>query len=256
MWKDKIKSAAPVLVPVAAFATGAGGSYLVTKRLLETKYAELSRQEIEQAKAYYENQSKKSEYSPQALIEELHNKENTEEELKQYSKLIQHYQNTGETAISIEDIPDYDDLEALERYEEKEKEAIRTSNIFAQKEENDMAIEERDSSRPYIVSQEENFENVDEYDQITLTYFAGDDTLVDDRDDVVRDSDRIVGDVNLTKFGVGANSSNVLYIRNENLDTDFEVLRDDGKYTEKVLGYIEHSDDRRRKTPRFRGDDE
>ena len=50
---------------------------------------------------------------------------------------------------------------------------------------------------PYVISWEEFASAVLEYDQDTLTYFEGDDTLVDGRDDVVDDVDGNVGSANL-----------------------------------------------------------
>ena len=97
-------------------------------------------------------------------------------------------------------------------------------------------------------------ENDKEFNQVTLTYFEGDEVLSDERDQTVDDVDGLAGEDNLQRFGHGSGDPNVLYIRNEHISLDMEILRSKGKYTHEVLGFIEHSD--QPKIRRFRSDDE
>lgn len=115
----------------------------------------------------------------------------------------------------------------------------------------------RSSEAPYILHIDEFTENETQYEQQTYTYYEGDDVLSDENDQVVNDRDSIVGEVNLGMFGTGHGSGNehVLYVRNDRLAIDFELVRSEGKYAEEVHGFIEHSDyEPRRRRPRF--DDE
>lgn len=111
---------------------------------------------------------------------------------------------------------------------------------------------------PFIIHRDEFFQNEDEeYDQTTLSYYAGDDVLCDERDEVLEPRDHIVGSANLKMLGTGHGSGdpNVLYIRNPRTCSDFEVVLNDGKYSEDALGFIQHSMfERNRRRQRF--DDE
>ena len=110
---------------------------------------------------------------------------------------------------------------------------------------------------PYIIHKDEHMANDDEFEQVTLTYFAGDDVLSDERDTVIAEPDVIVGLDNLQKFGFGSNDPNVVYIRNPRLEVDYEVIRSEGSFAQEVHGFqgddLQHSERRRR---RVRFDDE
>ena len=81
---------------------------------------------------------------------------------------------------------------------------------------------------PYIIDPSEFGEEVG-YDTETLTYFA-DGVLVDDVDDVIEEPDLVVGLNNLDIFEEFGASS--IYVRNVMYKTDYEVLRDDWKYSD------------------------
>ena len=115
--------------------------------------------------------------------------------------------------------------------------------------------EDVDISKPFIITNHEFMENEAAHTQVTVTYFEGDDVVSDERDQAVSDVDDTIGNENLQKFGKKSNDPNVVYVRNFKLGMDFEVLRSRGKFTEEVLGFIEHSDSRNR-IRKFRGDDE
>jgi hypothetical protein len=117
----------------------------------------------------------------------------------------------------------------------------------------------RTPDKPYILSFEEFNRGEFDYQQITLSYFEGDDTLCDEKDEPITDSDTVVGDDNLTRFGHGSKDNNILYIRNEKMDLDFEVVRSPGKFIHEILGFDDtishehHSGSK--KNRKFRGDD-
>lgn len=81
---------------------------------------------------------------------------------------------------------------------------------------------------PYIIDPSEFGEEVG-YDTETLTYFA-DGVLIDDVDDVIEEPDLVVGLNNLDIFEEFGASS--IYVRNVMYKTDYEVLRDDWKYSD------------------------
>jgi hypothetical protein len=111
----------------------------------------------------------------------------------------------------------------------------------------------RTKDRPYILHVSE-FHDDDDYDKSTLTYFAEDDVLIDSGESPIPNSENIVGDDNLQRFGHGSEDKRTLYVRNELLEMDFEITLSNGSYAKDVLGFIEHSE--KRGVPRrFRRDD-
>lgn len=86
---------------------------------------------------------------------------------------------------------------------------------------------------PYIISVEEYLQNEDDRTQTLITYYAGDDVLVDENETPIPNRDKIVGDL---RFGHGSNDANVVYVRNPKLDLEWEIVYDRGTYQEEVLG--------------------
>lgn len=111
----------------------------------------------------------------------------------------------------------------------------------------------------FIVHRDEYMENAWEFDQITLTYFEGDDVLTNERDEVIADQDNTVGLENLAKFGHGSNDSNIVYLCNKDKAILIEVVHSDGRFATEVHGFTEddlqHSSVRRRPPRRSRYDD-
>jgi ElaB/YqjD/DUF883 family membrane-anchored ribosome-binding protein len=107
----------------------------------------------------------------------------------------------------------------------------------------------RDHAIPYVIHFDERGEA--DFDTVTYNYYAGDDVLCDEAENPLQGRDTIVGDHNLDKFGYGSGDPNVVYIRNDNLALEMEIVRDPGTFEEEVHG-IKHSDGeprRRWRTP-------
>jgi hypothetical protein len=100
----------------------------------------------------------------------------------------------------------------------------------------------------YVIHLDERGQE-DAYDEITLTYYQGDDVLCDAEDKVIDDQERVVGVENLDKFGHGSNDVNVVYVRNDAMQLDIEIVKSDKTYAEEVHG-LAHADNppRRRRT--------
>lgn len=99
----------------------------------------------------------------------------------------------------------------------------------------------RDPNKPYVISKDE-FEAAEaEFIQQTVTWYAGDSVLTDEREDKYDDPDPIVGLTNLEHFGEVSEDPNIVHVRNEKLRLDFEVVRDPDAYYHAVLG-IEHGE--------------
>ena len=84
---------------------------------------------------------------------------------------------------------------------------------------------------PYSIDPEEFGDKEDEgWDTMVLTYFA-DGVLIDDADEIVEQPDVVVGLDNLKIFEEFPDATCV-YVRNETWRTDFEILRDDWKWSD------------------------
>jgi hypothetical protein len=93
--------------------------------------------------------------------------------------------------------------------------------------------EKRSMDKPYILHQDEYFSKETEYSQSTLTYYSGDDILVDEQEVPIYNYKAVVGDL---QFGHGSDDPNVVYVRNDKLSGEYEVIKDSGHYEIEVLG--------------------
>lgn len=216
------------------------GAYRYGVKETTAKYEEILKQEIAEAKAFYKLANKQGEFAtPEQAVASLHPLPETELE---------------EAVV------------ALNKYQGRSDEEERSVNIFTERtpEDDNFDLEEemenRSPNSPYVISSDEFMEAEEGYDQITITYYAGDDTLADDKEQEIPNVDLIIGEGNLERFGHGSGDTRIVYIRNDRMQTDFEVLKSDGKYAHEVLGF-EHSDGgsrarRLKNQPRkFRGED-
>ena len=83
-------------------------------------------------------------------------------------------------------------------------------------------VEPVEDERPYVISPDE-FGEKDGYENVTLTYYA-DGVLTDYFDNVISNVDEVVGFDSLDRFG--EYEDDVVFVRNEKMETDYEILRD------------------------------
>lgn len=210
----------------ASFFAGGALAYVLTKRSLEAKYEQIIAEEIAEAKAFYSKLNKKEEFADptklvtpyQEVVEELGYGKLHGEDLAAESERFMERINE-----EIEDITEHDEIVTEDGFDYKAEMANRTPE------------------KPYIIHHDEFFENEQDYPQVSLTYFEEDDILVDEKDSPIPDVEGTVGQENL-RFGHGSKDNNIVYIRNERLELDFEVIRNKGNYAKEVLGFIEHSE--------------
>jgi hypothetical protein len=105
--------------------------------------------------------------------------------------------------------------------------------------------EKIDTENPYIVSVEEYMQERQDLDKVTLTYYEGDDVLCDDRDVAILDYETFIGNDALSRFGHLSKDPNVVYVRNEKIEIDYEILKDHRSFSEAVLGIREEKEVRR-----------
>lgn len=275
MWptKEQLRSVAGstkfklAITAVLSSSGGAVTAYLMTRKRLAALYERIAEEEIAEARQFYTMLTKKEEFAtPASAVEALVLGEVPEEDLEQAVEALLKYQ--GKTPVRPEEKPtshytvhsDGAVEDHTDQIEESDGNRVISGdfNVFAGNDEPDeewnyeREVEKRVPEFPYVITQEEFLENEPEYPQETVTYFVGDDVLVDSKDQPM-EADSTVGDSNLMRFGHGSKDNNIVYVRNDTLEIDYEILRSYGKYSREVLGFIEHSDGH--KTRRFPRDE-
>jgi len=100
----------------------------------------------------------------------------------------------------------------------------------------------RDSLAPYVIHKDEFWSDEKNFDQHTWTFYEGDDVMIDEDDVIIYNHDQKLGEL---KFGHGSGDKDTVYIRNEKLRLEVEVLRDLGMYSIEVLGMeVDHGDEK------------
>jgi hypothetical protein len=229
---------------LAAFGCGAvvGGvvAAVVLDRRYRLKYAELADEEIAEMKEIYaEKERDLIEFQEKVARRPKPDLEKITENLKERAKAELISEGEGYVQPVTQE-----DIEELQEREEAEQEEI---NAFVDLPpwNYDKELASRNGDKPFITHLEE-YQQSECSHQITITYFEGDDVLVDEADEVISKKDEVVGMENLTKFGYGSNDLNVVYVRNPKLDIEYEILRHQGHYAKEILGLeedpsLEHS---------------
>lgn len=94
----------------------------------------------------------------------------------------------------------------------------------------------RDKDAPFLIGEEEFQQNDLAHENHTLIYYAGDDTLADENGGILGNRKTVIGKDALKHFGYISDMPNTLYVRNEGLRADYEVVRLEGTHSELVLG--------------------
>lgn len=234
-----------VVLGLLALGAGCAAGYFVARKKLEAEYEERLKTEVAETKKFYSVLNKKDDLAtPEMAVKKLHRDES---ELDEAVEAIREYQG---------DEPENDPADIVVKQEVKH-------NVFADismpvEFDYDTEVPKRTPDKPYIISEDEYMNCEMHFPQMSITYFEGDGALADENDQEIPDIDSVIGEENL-RFGYGSRSESVVFIRNERLSTEFEVLRHEGKYSHEILGFM-HSDgnerdQRRANQPRkFRGD--
>ena len=188
---------------VLVFAVGAAIGSAVTYAVMKPKYERMIQEEVDA----FKNDFVECMTEMQAASEE----ESEEEDEARPSQI-----NWDELEDLDEEEFDPED-EALEEYAELVKQ-------YTNEEGGAVTV----AKNPYVISPFD-FGEIDGYSRISLTYYA-DGVLEDDDQEVVTDIDELIGVGSLNTFGEYEDDS--VFVRNERLRTDFEILKDYRTYAE------------------------
>ena len=117
---------------------------------------------------------------------------------------------------------------------------------------------ERTSGEPYVISQDSMFNDEPDWEKPTLSYYKGDDVLIDERGQLLDDTHRMryVGERHLQMFGVLSEDENIVYVRSPQISSDFEIILEPGNYKDSMYADPSFDDDRpKRSVQRMRDSD-
>lgn len=109
------------------------------------------------------------------------------------------------------------------------------------------------NKKPYLISEEDYATTNLNYDKDSMTYYAEDDVLTDDCDEMVDDPGRF--DEAVKVLLDSTNDETEVYIRDDSTYTDYAVSISNGSYQREVLGYIEELEDEPRR-PKHKKDED
>lgn len=191
-------------INVLMFAVGAAIGSAVTWKVVKTKYEQIAQEEIESVKEVFAEQL--------ANLQEQDDDCGTTDETHEY--------------VSQAKQIDWSELEDLD--EEEEADGLNDYERLVSSYNNKEGGAEDMAKRPYVISPYD-FGELDDYHQIELTYYA-DGTLEDEEYNVVTDVDELIGQTSLYTFG--EYEDDAVFVRNEELRTDFQILKDYRTYAE------------------------
>lgn len=247
----------PYLI-AGAFIVGAGIGgfvvYKIVKKRLEVKYDEILIEEIDKAKTFHRRVAKEGEFeSPESAVQALVPDE-VVEAVKSYQgreKRVPYNRPNDIVKESPDPRPPVDVV--VENVEVQQNVFV---NAAVDPRDWDYAAEiadrELNPDKPYAISFEEFEENAEGYEQVTFTFYNLDETLSDENEKIIDNVEYVVGEDNLHRFGHGSQDANVVYVRNEKLSMDFEIVKALGSYKRDVLGMTEDDTDAELKHSRRR----
>lgn len=190
------------------FIFGAAVGSVVTWQYTKKKYEQIAQEEIDSVKETF------------SKLKEVKSKDNESEENNNVRTIVERAK----------------DKPSIVEYAAKLRKQGYTnySNTDSLSEDSNVSEEEVDENmindEPYVISPDE-FGELDDYDTISLTYYA-DQVLADENDELVEDIEETVGFESLNTFGQYEDDS--VFVRNDRLKCDYEILLDHRKYSDVI----------------------
>lgn len=229
-------------VGVVSAGVGGGVAWFFTRRHYEAilrDLEELENAHVEELEEDLEMAPGVVYERPVGFYEEEEREEADEDTRNQYQTYYSHVRDytkpdiyeLAEQYLAEREHPEEDEPE---EDEEMIKDEMAEHGTIEQRPKREMRRE------PYLISENEFAygEELSSQDKVTITYYAGDDTLCDTDESELIMSD-IAGDCIYQAFGPGVDT---IYIRNERLGIDYEVVWDPRAYSSAVLGLYDGSE--------------
>jgi hypothetical protein len=226
-------------VGVSALAVGVGVGYVIKKRRRKAEEIESDQLvmnfDFTDIEDFGEESTVFSEPPPPVIFDERLPDRIMEADAEPRVPIM--YNNLSETMIEGKEEV-VSEVQVIEEPPEdilEEDEDLQIESVFASGGDDWNYEEERvnrTDDAPYIIHQDEYIRDESGFEQSTLTYYAGDDILVDEADVPIYDQ-TIVGEL---RFGHGTNDKHVVYVRNPTLKAEYEILEHSGSYASEIQG--------------------
>lgn len=232
---------------------GAGLTFVVTNKILRKRYENWATEQVAEVRDYYKGLMAANQYTEQPEGEEIVTltEEQVLEALGQVNEsTIPGYRDyTKPETIRLNTFAD----RALVVDDEGIIIQPATDEADEPEEVDDYIVIE---GEPHRITQSE-FVNSDGYNKEQLKYYALDNILVTKTGEVVSDEGRMIGSRHLEMFGWGSADHNLVYVRSDRDETDYEIVQLEAEYVVAVLGMPSNlSDNRPRRRNKSDGDDE
>ena len=191
------------------FTTGAAIGSAVTWKFLKTKYEQIAQDEIDSVKEVFSRR----------FEEESEDIDESDDEDEEYN-----YEPTEEDKASSNNI-----IEEM-KYTSYSKKKNKNSKRKHSKNEDEELV-------PYVISPDDFGDNG--YDTESFTYYA-DDILANDYDEIIEDRELLIGNYSLSSFGTY--EEDIVHVRNDETQTDYEICRVNEKYSDVVSSPDETED--------------
>lgn len=188
------------------FSVGAVVGGLATWKIAKAKYEQIAQEEIESVKKVYS--------APRITVEEVAHEE-PDDSIKEFMDTMNRKPDLASYVEKVreEGYVKYNDVSHVDSIHVTNKEVT-------------------DVRKPYVIPPEE-FGEEDGYGKLSFTYYA-DEVLTNEANEIVDDVDDIVGSDSLTHFGEYEEDS--VFVRNDALKVDIEILLDERNYTDILDG--------------------
>lgn len=224
----------PVVTGVSSFALGAGVGYFIAYARLSKRVKEIEANQ-QLLRDHFESmdqsikQSKAKITSTEAVIAEPDKEE--EEMVAQHSYIVEEPLHQVE-----DDIPD--PSEGFELVPREDRGGRIFTDFDPEPDDDwdyDVEVPKRTEERPYIIHRDEFFADELGFRQSSLTYYAGDNILCDEKDQPIYNHEMVAGTL---RFGHGSRDQSIVYVRNHQFEAEYEIILDDGYYQTEVLGAV------------------
>lgn len=225
-----------MLIKAFIFTAGAAIGSVVTWKVIKTKYEQISKEEIESVREEYQRLTKIMRMEIDAC------RKATAAHTKDEDTVDNDYDDYDDNDDNDDDYPEDDDRD----FTEKEKEQVEyykiTSRYRGSYNENNEIKEEGEENGddevpyingPYVITPEDFASSPPGYNCCPLDYYK--DGVLADGWGVQMDVEETIGEEALDHFGEYVDD--VVYVRNERLELDYEVTRDPRTYKEAERAY-------------------
>lgn len=149
---------------------------------------------------------------------------------RKYEQIVQEEMNSIKEVFSRREIDEQDkqeSVEAIKNVDTKKYNSILDKQSYTNYSDKDV---DNRSNGPRVISPV-SFGEEDDYDNISLTYYS-DMILADDDGHIIDNVEEVIGFESLNHFG--EYEDNFVFVRNDRLKCDYEVLQEDREYLDVV----------------------